>query len=190
MILFSMPSKCTVISESDGKTQRLEIDLSTCMCPHSPNGGQAKLERGSMSLVAYSKARNANRLPPETPQIFKNVRKLLIHHARFWRSMRLLVFAFVAIVLLQCLVAATPSCTVHTPVGTVCKIEASVLRPTQFGIGIQEVNCKKHRFEQMSPSKLQDFLSKFVKPFLARTFSSLLKFFLQSFIYCGYIRLI
>jgi hypothetical protein len=61
--------------------------------------------------------------------------------------------------------AEASTCSIKSPAGTICKIEASKLRPTQFGIGMQEVDCKKQKFEGMSPSHLQDWLAKFVRRF-------------------------
>eukprot|EP01114_Cavostelium_apophysatum_P023693 TRINITY_DN9008_c0_g1_i1.p1 TRINITY_DN9008_c0_g1~~TRINITY_DN9008_c0_g1_i1.p1 ORF type:complete len:285 (+),score=26.27 TRINITY_DN9008_c0_g1_i1:27-881(+) len=42
--------------------------------------------------------------------------------------------------------------------GSVCKIKTKDLRPSQFGIGLNEVKCRMDRIESMSKSDLEDYL--------------------------------
>lgn len=52
------------------------------------------------------------------------------------------------------------ACKVSTAAGSFCTLNVEDLRPTQFGVGLDEVACKKQRFEEMSSSQLQDYLLK------------------------------
>jgi hypothetical protein len=56
-----------------------------------------------------------------------------------------------------------PSCETKTTTGTFCTIAVNDLRPTQFGVGMDEVNCKKQRFESMTNSDLQNYLLKYAQ---------------------------
>eukprot|EP01122_Echinamoeba_exundans_P011315 TRINITY_DN4451_c2_g1_i1.p1 TRINITY_DN4451_c2_g1~~TRINITY_DN4451_c2_g1_i1.p1 ORF type:complete len:282 (-),score=68.18 TRINITY_DN4451_c2_g1_i1:98-943(-) len=51
-------------------------------------------------------------------------------------------------------------CDTKTAPGTFCTIAVNDLRPTQFGVGMDEVDCKRQRFESMSLSDLEDYLLK------------------------------
>lgn len=51
-------------------------------------------------------------------------------------------------------------CGTKTAAGTFCTLPVTDLRPTQFGVGLDEVKCKKQRFESMPSSDLQSYLLK------------------------------
>lgn len=54
--------------------------------------------------------------------------------------------------------AAMPSqCTAGTKAGKTCTLQASLVHPTQFVLGMQEVRSKTEKFSEMSTSDLQEY---------------------------------
>jgi len=45
-----------------------------------------------------------------------------------------------------------------------CEVPVSILRPTQFSVGMKEVEIRAEKLRQLSPEKLQKYLSKKVAP--------------------------
>lgn len=59
--------------------------------------------------------------------------------------------------------ASYPKCDASLPVGSVCYIKASHVKPTQFAYGRVASACKAQYLESMSSSKLDKYLTKYVR---------------------------
>ena len=77
--------------------------------------------------------------------------------------MRLLTFLMRKAVFLLLLwlpaILCVSSCSHSVNAGTVCTVSYDDVRPTQFGVGLSEVDCKRGRLESMSKSELAAFLA-------------------------------
>lgn len=60
----------------------------------------------------------------------------------------------------QPLSAETPLCTRRSAENTVCRLNVSTVRPTQFAVGMVAVRCRQARMEKKSPAELRHWLGK------------------------------
>jgi len=84
------------------------------------------------------------------------------HAPKNWKAARFPLVCLTALLLLSGIGAADVAevCTRLSPAGSVCELNVTHVRPTQFSVGMQAVRCKQAKIEKKSKKKLVKWLQK------------------------------